>query len=408
MDQGALTIRKVTARAVAAPLKRPIRTAVGTIPNAPLALIDLSTEQGIEGRAYLFGYTPVTLAPLVRLIESVGETLIGKPVAPVVLQREFDRRFRLLGWEGLVGMAVSGLDMAFWDALAKAAGWPLAKLLGGDTAPLKAYDSYGIVDPGADEPDIRQSVARGFRGIKIKLGDGDAARDEAAVKAVRGMIGPDIALMIDFNQSLDPPEACRRLERLARYDLHWVEEPVAHEDLAGHARVRALTGARIQTGENWWFPRDMAKAITAGASDFAMLDVMKIGGVTGWLRAMGQAEAASLPVSSHIFVEASAHLLAVTPTAHWLEYLDIAGAILAEPVLPENGMVAPRGPGLGINWDEKKVALTRSETRRHSRASGLDPAKRSPDAWPEHAGWHVRRVKGQAARCGPGPPLSRG
>jgi mandelate racemase len=326
MGEGNLTIRKVTARAVAAPLRRPIRTAVGTIPNAPLVLIDIATEQGIDGCAYLFGYMPATLIPLVRFIETIGETLIGKPVAPVALLAEFDRSFRLLGWEGLVGMAVGGLDMAFWDALAKAAGWPLVRLLGGAVAPLKAYDSYGIIDPRADEADIRASVARGFRGIKIKLGGGPVERDEEMVKAVRGMIGPEIALMVDYNQSLDPPEACRRIERLARYDLHWVEA------------------------------RDMAKAVAAGASDFAMLDVMKIGGVSGWLRAAGQAEAASLPVSSHLFIEASAHLLAVTPTARWLEYLDVAGAILAEPLLPQNGAVTARGPGLGISWDEKKVA----------------------------------------------------
>ena len=356
MDERPLTIRKVTARAVAAPLPRPIRTAVGTIPNAPLVLIDVATAEGIDGCSYIFCYTPATLLPIVRLLETVGETLVGKPVAPVALLREFDRSFRLLGWEGLVGMAVGGLDMALWDALAKAAGWPLARLLGGTAAPLRAYDSYGIIEPRDDEAAIRDSLARGFRGIKIKLGDGAVERDEATVKAVRGMIGPDIALMVDFNQSLDPPEACRRIERLARYDLHWVEEPVPHEDLVGHARVRARTGARIQTGENWWFPRDMAKAVAMGSSDFAMLDVMKIGGVTGWLRAAGQAEAASLPVSSHIFVEASAHLLAVTPTAHWLEYLDTAGAILTEPLLPENGMVTARGPGLGITWDEKQVA----------------------------------------------------
>jgi len=356
MGEGNLTIRKVTARAVAAPLRRPIRTAVGTIPNAPLVLIDIATEQGIDGCAYLFGYMPATLIPLVRFIETIGETLIGKPVAPVALLAEFDRSFRLLGWEGLVGMAVGGLDMVLWDALAKAAGWPLVRLLGGTAAPLKAYDSYGIIDPRADEADIRASVARGFRGIKIKLGGGPAERDEEMVKAVRGMIGPEIALMVDYNQSLDPPEACRRIERLARYDLHWVEEPVPHEDLAGHARVRARGLAPIQTGENWWFPRDMAKAVAAGASDFAMLDVMKIGGVSGWLRAAGQAEAASLPVSSHLFIEASAHLLAVTPTAHWLEYLDVAGAIMAEPLLPQDGAVTARGPGLGISWDEKKAA----------------------------------------------------
>jgi mandelate racemase len=356
MNDGLLTIRKVTARAVVAPLQRPIRTAVGTIPSAPLVLIDIATEQGIEGRAYLFGYMPAVLVPLVRLLETIGETLIGKPIVPAALQQKFDRHFRLLGWEGLVGMAVGGLDMAFWDALAKAAGWPLVRLLGGAAVALKAYDSYGIVDPRDDEPAIRDSVARGFRGIKIKLGGGTLERDEATVKAVRDMIGPETALMVDYNQSLDPPEACRRIARLARYDLHWVEEPVPHEDLVGHAQVRARSGARIQTGENWWFPRDMAKAVTAGASDFAMLDVMKIGGVTGWLRAAGQAEAASLPVSSHLFIEVSAHLLPVTPTAHWLEYLDVAGAILAEPLLPSSGMVTARGPGLGIAWNEKQVA----------------------------------------------------
>lgn len=354
-----LTIRTITARAVDAPLARPIRTAVGEIPSAPLVLIDLATEEGVAGRSYIFGYAPVTLAPLVRLITDIGATLVGRRVAPAALLREFDRRFRLLGWEGLVGMAIGGLDMAFWDALARAAGWPLVQLLGGAARPLPAYDSYGIVDPKADADVLRASVESGFRAIKIKLGQGDAALDVATVAAVRAIVGPDVRLMVDFNQSLDPPEACRRIERLRAYDLDWIEEPVAHEDLAGHALVRAKTGARIQTGENWWFARDMAKAIAAGATDFAMLDVMKIGGVTGWLGAAGQAEAAGLPVSSHIFVEASAHLLPVTPTAHYLEYLDLAGAILAEPLRPQNGAVTARGPGLGIEWDEAKVARYR-------------------------------------------------
>jgi mandelate racemase len=355
MAASGLTITAVTARAVVAPLERPVRTAVGTVPAAPLVLIDVRTAEGVVGRAYLFGYTPVTLAPLVSLIESIGEEIKGQPIAPVARQAALDRRFRLLGWQGLVGMAVSGLDMAFWDALGHAAGWPVARLLGGEARPLPAYDSYGVVDPTADEAAIRRSIERGFKAIKIKIkiGDGDLRRDIDTVRAVRSFVGADIALMVDYNQSLDPAEACRRIARLAEFDPHWVEEPVAAEDLAGHARVRAATGARVQTGENWWFPRDMQKAISAGASDFAMLDI--IGGVTGWLRAAGQAEAASLPVSSHIFVEASAHALAVTPTAHWIEHLDIARAILAEPCEVVDGAISAKGAGLGIAWDEAAV-----------------------------------------------------
>jgi mandelate racemase len=359
MPAAALTVRALEARAVNAPLARPVRTASGTLPSAPLVLVDVHTEEGVTGRAYVFAYTPRLLEPMVRFLGNVGDLIVGKAVAPVERQRDFERAFRLLGRQGLVGMALSGIDMALWDALGRADGQPVAQLLGGAPVPLPAYDSYGTVDPVADRRAIEQSLARGFRGLKIKIGDGDLARDAATVAAVRDIVGPDVALMVDYNQSLSVPEAIRRIDRLARYDLHWVEEPVPAEDLAGHARVRAASAVPIQTGENWWFAADMAHAIAAQACDCAMPDLMKIGGVTGWLGAMGQAQAASLPVSSHLFIEASAHVLAVTPTAHWLEYLDVAGAILAEPLPVEQGRVAARGPGLGLAWNEEAVARYR-------------------------------------------------
>jgi mandelate racemase len=356
MSKPNLTIRGITARAIDAPISRPVKNAFGVIRSAPLVLIDIETDQGITGRSYIFAYAPLTLKPLVQLISDIGSALTGNAIAPFDLMALMDARFRLLGWQGLVGMAVSGLDMALWDALGQAAGQPLATLLGGSPRPIRAYDSYGAVDPIADEKDLRRSLDQGFRGIKIKGGDGDLANDERVVKAVRSLIGPDIALMLDFNQSLDPSEASRRIERLAAYDLHWIEEPVAAENLQGHARVRETSPISIQSGENWWFPRGFAEAIASGASDFIMPDLMKVGGVTGWLRVAGQAEAASIPMSSHLFAEASAHMLAVTPTAHWLEVLDLARAILAEPIEIVDGAVTARGNGLGLSWDEAAVA----------------------------------------------------
>ncbi|HKH03148.1 MAG TPA: enolase C-terminal domain-like protein [Bradyrhizobium sp.] len=356
MSTSTPSISGITARAVDAPISRPVKNAFGVIRSAPLVLIDVKTDQGITGRSYIFAYTRLTLKPLVRLIEDIGAELIGKPIAPFDLMAQMDAKFRLLGWQGLVGMAVSGLDMAFWDALGQAAGQPLSTLLGGSPRPIRAYDSYGAVDPAADEKDLRRSLDQGFRGIKIKGGDGDLDNDERVVKAVRGMIGPDIALMLDFNQSLDPAEASRRIDRLAAYDLHWIEEPVPAENLTGHARVRATSPISIQSGENWWFPRGFAEAIASGASDFIMPDLMKVGGVTGWLRVAGQAEAASIPMSSHLFAEASAHVLAVTPTAHWIEYLDLARTIVAEPVEIVDGTITARGHGLGLAWNEAAVA----------------------------------------------------
>ena len=282
--------------------------------------------------------------------------MIGKSAAPLECRRAFDTRFRLLGTEGLVGMAIGGFDMALWDALGRACGKSVAELLGAAPKPVRAYDSYGIIDPRAEEAEIRGSLARGFRGIKLKIGGGAPAADVEAVRTLRAMVGPDISVMVDYNQSLDAAEACARLARLREFDLHWVEEPVRADDLAGHARVRAQAGVKVQTGESWWSPAHCAKAIAAGASDFAMLDLMKIGGLSGWVRAASLAEAAGLPVSSHAFVEASAHALAATPNAHWLEYLDKAGPILKEPLQIVAGTITPMGPGLGLAWDEKAVA----------------------------------------------------
>jgi len=356
MSTNTPAIRSVKARSVVAPIARPVKNAFGVIEAAPLVLIDVETDQNVTGRSYIFAYAKLTLKPFVHLIEEIGRDLIGKPIVPFDLMRLMDAKFRLLGWQGLIGMAVSGLDMAFWDALGQAAGKPLAELLGGSLRPIRAYDSYGVVDPTADEKDLKRSLEQGFRGIKIKGGNGDAASDERMVKGMRKLLGPDIALMLDFNQSLDPAEAISRIARLAPYDLHWVEEPVPQENLQGLAEVRRESSVSIQAGENWWFPRGFAEAIAVGASDFIMPDLMKVGGVTGWMGVAGQAEAASMPMSSHLFAEASAHMLAVTPTAHWLEVLDLGRAILAEPIRIVDGALTARGPGLGLSWNEAAVA----------------------------------------------------
>lgn len=350
-----LIIRDIRARAVIAPIARPVRTASGAIEAAPLLLIDVETDNGITGCAYAFGYTKHTLKPLMALVEELRPELIGQPVVPYARMCQMQQRFRLLGLQGLLGMLISTLDMAYWDALGKASGMAVVALLGGEVTPVRAYDSYGMVDPKQDARALKHSLEQGFRAIKIKAGYEDPVKEIEVVSAIRKLIGPDIALMVDFNQSLSPSEAIRRVRALEAFDLYWVEEPVSAEDLQGHAKVRAEMDASIQTGENWWFPRDAQRAIAAGACDRMMPDLMKIGGITGWMSVAGMASAASMPVSSHLFIEASAHVLPVTPTLDWLEFMDFGSAILAEPNTVIDGCVSPKGPGLGITWNESAV-----------------------------------------------------
>jgi mandelate racemase len=352
-----LTIRGLRVRPVDVPLSRPHPTAGGIVSSAPLVLIDLMTNEGVVGSSYVFCYTALAVLPLARLTQNLEQLIKGATVAPVALDQSLQRRFRLLGPQGLTGIAMAGIEMAAWDALARAVDLPLVRLLGGDAQPMQAYYSLSMGGPDTAAREAAVVAELGFDAIKLKVGYATIAEDIAAVRAARGAVGERLRVMVDYNQSLSVPEAIRRCRALEDAGLTWIEEPTLADDFDGHAEIRSEVQTPLQFGENWWGPHDMAKAIDVGASDYVTLDVMKIGGVSGWLRAAALAEAKGLQVSSHLFPQISAHLLAVTPTAHWLEYQDWADPILREPLQPKDGKLAPsRQPGCGMEWDEAAVA----------------------------------------------------
>ncbi len=351
-----LTIRAIRARAVDLAPHRPMETAAGAMTSTPLVLIDLLTEEGVTGKSYVRCYTPVALAPLAALVANLAAVLRGETAAPFAVERILGQQFRLLGPQGLTGIAMAGIDMALWDARAKACGVPLVALLGGEPRPIPAYASLRTMSPQGAAAEATEMLTLGFTALKVKIGRGDLAADLAVIRAVKQAVGDGIRLMVDYNQSLSVPEAIDRARALDAEGLYWIEEPTRADDFAGHARIAREARTAIQLGENWWGPHDAAKSIAAGASDHAMLDVMKLGGVTGWLRAAALVEAAGLPASSHAFPEVSVHLLGVTPTCRWLEYLDHVGPILTEQVRIVDGQaVTPDRPGAGLEWDEDAV-----------------------------------------------------
>lgn len=353
-----LTIRSLQVRAVQVPMRLPLQTSSGTIRTAPLALIDLHTEEGVSGRTYLFCYTPLVLKPVCELLGNLDAVLRGVALAPLEISRLLHARFRLLGIKGVVGMALAGIDMAAWDALARLAGLPLARLLGADCLGIQAYNScgLGLIGAAAAPAEAESLVAAGFPAIKVRLGYPDLATDLEVVRAVKSAIGDGVHLMSDYNQGLSVPEAVRRVQALADEGLYWIEEPCLAHDDQGHARVRAVSRCPIQIGENWWGPDEMATSLGIGASDLGMPDAMKIGGVSGWMQAAALAASAGMPISTHLFPEVSVHLMAATPTRHWLEYVDWAAPVLAQPMAIRNGQAtAPDAPGTGIEWDESAV-----------------------------------------------------
>ncbi|MFM0356495.1 enolase C-terminal domain-like protein [Paraburkholderia nemoris] len=351
-------ITQLKVRAVRLPMPVPHRTAGGVISESPLVLLDLYTSAGVVGRSYVFTYTPVALLPTAMLLRELAPSLVGVNAVPHDVERVLTQRFRLLGPQGLTGIAVAAVDMAIWDVVARTAQVSLVTLLGASSRPLRAYGGVGY-DGVRGSADAAERWARaGMSGVKAKIGYPSVQEDLDVIRAMRSAVGNDIEIMVDYNQCLNAVEARTRLRALDDEGLCWIEEPTTAHDFAGLSACARETRTPLQAGENWWGPGDFVTAIDAGASDHLMPDVMKVGGVTGWMRVAALAQAKGLPVSNHLFPEVSVHLMTASPTAFRFEYADWWNAVIQEPLAVENGFVEANESrvGSGIEWNEELIA----------------------------------------------------
>lgn len=355
-----LTVRAIRATPVEVPLNFVLGTSQAAVRKAPLLLIDLETEEGVTGRTYLFCYLAAAAPGIVSILGEVERLTRGEKIDPAALWAKLTPRFTLIGVQGIVRMALAGFDTACWDALAIAAGVPLVRLLGAEPRPIPAYNSCGLGlmdDLGALAAEAETLLAMGgFGAVKLRLGYPTLEKDIAAVRAVRRRIGEAAKLMVDYNQALSVEEALARGRALDAEGIYWLEEPTRHDDYAGAASLARALDVPIQLGENFSLPAAMAVALDQGAADVVMPDLERIGGVTGWRQAAEIAAAWRVPMSSHLFPEVSAHLLAATPTCHFLEYVDWANALVQEPLVITDGhAVVPERAGNGLVWDGDAV-----------------------------------------------------
>lgn len=363
MKHERLTFGSVEVRCVLLPLARPVVSRVGRFDAWPLVLVDLRTAEGVVGRSYVEPYLRDAARYIAPAIRDLAATRQGTPVRPLDDFQAARRALNLVGYEGIAMIAAAALDMAEWDALARAAGLPLAVLLGGSTGAVKAYNSNGlwltaVESLGAEAAEL---VAEGgFRALKLRLGRDRLEEDLRAIRAVRDAVGADTKLMVDFNQGLSLGDALHRCHALDDSGLYWFEEPITYNNLAGYAQLARELRTPVQLGENFYGPRELLRALDMNAGDYVMPDLMRIGGVSGWLRSVPIAAARGIEVSTHLYPEVAAHLMRVTETAHWLEWQDWAYPVLAEPFeLRDGELIVPDRPGCGIDWDEQAVARFR-------------------------------------------------
>ncbi|MGE5094960.1 MAG: enolase C-terminal domain-like protein [Betaproteobacteria bacterium] len=353
-----LTVRAIRPVAVEVPMKHALGTSQAVVRAAPLLLVDVDTEEGITGHAYLFCYLPASAPAIAAILAEIERVTKGDRIAPADLWKKLTKRFTLIGVQGIVRMAMSAVDVACWDALAIAAKQPLVALLGGTPRPIRAYNScgLGLMDREALAREALELLEGGFRAVKLRLGYPTLDEDIAAVHAVRKVLPAGVEIMVDYNQALSVAEALRRGRALDAEGIYWLEEPIRHDDYRGNARLARSLATPVQIGENFSLPQGMQEALSQSACDYAMPDLERIGGVSGWLRAASLAAAHGIEMSSHLFPEVSAHLLAVTPTAHYLEYVDWAAPILAEPISIADGhAIIPERPGNGLAWNREAI-----------------------------------------------------
>jgi L-alanine-DL-glutamate epimerase-like enolase superfamily enzyme len=294
-------------------------------------------------------------------VEDFAELYRGRAAAPQARFADAWRGMHFIGHTGLALMALSALDTACWDVAARDAEMPLFRLLGGDRTRVPTYASSGLwIDESVDELLLEAEAFRvqGHRAMKMRIGRDDPEEDIERVRILRDALGGDAALLADVNQGWDETTTVRIGRRLESQGLYWLEEPLPYEDLEGYARVTAALDMRIATGETDYGSLGMKRHLEARAADVLMPDLQRMGGPTEFMRAAALCQAWHQPVSSHLFTETSAHLLAAAPNALILEHMNWWQDLFSEPLrINEGCIVLSEKPGIGV--DLSQTALKR-------------------------------------------------
>jgi L-alanine-DL-glutamate epimerase-like enolase superfamily enzyme len=356
-----MKIAKSETTAVEVPLERPfLAGGLHMVESVPFVLLKLYTDDGIEGLGYAFSLSRRAFRPLKATIDDLRDELAGdNPLEPERIAGKLHRAFAWGGPVGIVNMAIAAIDFALWDIAGKAYGQPLYRLLGGYRDRVHCYYSgalwrdYSLEDLAEEGPAI---VERGFRAMKMRMGSEKPEGEEARARVMRDAIGYDVDLMVDINQGWTPHQAIRMGRVIEPYRFFWLEDPVNHQDIQGSARVAAALDVPICAGEYHYGKEPFLRMLNAGAMDIAMIDLLRVGGITEWSKAAAIAETFNVQVASHLLPEIAAHLVAAVPNGLTVEYMPWSLPLFRETPSVEGGeMVLTDKPGLGLELDADAV-----------------------------------------------------
>jgi len=340
------------------PLPSPVGTAIHSMHSVGCVLLQLRTDDGVTGQSFLFTLNGVRLRAFDEMVRGLAHHAIGRdPHETEGIWHDIWADINPTGHKGITISALSAIDVACWDLVGRAAGLPLHKLFGACRNEVATYASSGLwlstptEELGAEAAGF---VDQGFDAVKLRIGNARIDDDVARVRAVRHAIGPDVGLLVDANQGFTPKHAIKLGHRLDEFDLVWIEEPVAANDLVGHADVRSAVATPIASGETEYTRYGMQAMIDARAADILMPDLQRIGGYSEFRKAAATAAANHVPVSTHFFTEYSLAIAGSTQNCTFVEHIDWFAQLFNEEAELKDGKLAlPNRPGTGFTFQDR-------------------------------------------------------
>lgn len=352
-----MKIQQIKINLVRLPLEEPL---VGAPPMPGMLreflTVRIQTDDGIEGIG-ITTFGGKIVRTLMTALHEFGDLINGDdPLRTEQVTAKLRVASAPCGPGGIAALAISAIDIALWDIRGKAFGVSLARLLGGLRDRVPAYASGALVrttPTGKLERAAAALVEKGYSQVKTQMGvEGlNAAQEIERIRLVRAAVGPDTNLMVDINQRWSVPEAISIGRQIEDLRLGWLEDPTRCDDYQGLAEIARALATPICAGEYLYGIEPHRQTMMHHSVDIVMIDLLRAGGVTQWMKIAGMAEAFNKPVASHLLPEIHVHLIAAAPNGLVVEYMPWTWRLFDNPPMPEKGeMIVPTAPGLGLKF----------------------------------------------------------
>jgi L-alanine-DL-glutamate epimerase-like enolase superfamily enzyme len=356
-----MKIKSVDVKVLKVPLEQAYTAAGRSVGANWHVMAEITTEDGVTGFGYIVALNEMFIGTVAAATRELAPLLTGMSVAePEAAWRKMARAGDWIGPGGLLHYAIAPLDIAIWDAFGKTLGQPVSRMLGGARDRLPVYASDGFWYSLSLE-ELAASAQRafdaGFRAVKLRVGHERHPDNEVArVLAVRDAVGPSVSIMIDATETWSVTRAIRTSRALQEAGVVWIEDPVAHTDIAGMARVTAALDVPVATGEHLYRISDFTRLLEARAAGVALIDLGRIGGVTPWRHVASLAHGFGVTIGGHVLPEIHVHLLTAVPNAQVVEYVPRSAALLRTmPAVDDGMLIVPPGGGFGLELDQDAV-----------------------------------------------------